>query len=537
MTIKNSSLIKYEQFRASTFANGFIYFLGRIPFLGKYVPTGMLYGDYALKKIISYFRWVFQFLWLFLKGSVALILSFFVSTLFDHFDYSFIFSWAIISFIFFAPLNTMYPLLSDQDLKFLQYFHQSKKEYVRNKLLLNQIMRLISIIPSLIIMGLFTKAVLLSLVVGISGFLFFNCLWLLIAQRLSVSRLPRLVKNSLLWIYLVVAFFAVLILSDEPPMDMFHYLIFNPVGIVVCLIGAFVFGYLFLNYRRFDDYVLASIASVETLSKWSSDVNKNSKDKYLSQGRSFSKKMTLGNTEKLKNVSGSAYLNGLFFIRFSDVLKKGLLYRVAGISIFGLAICLLNIFVPQINSVVTETRMYKILPPLFFIMYLLSFGKPVVQSLFINCDSSMLNYPFYREPKAIVRGFMYRFKQLLAYNSVILLTVLFWFGAFNAVNGFLLSRYFFLVLTVLLLSLSVLFSFHELFIYYLLQPFTSDMKVVNPVYKVVDGVFYFIAYMNIQIKHADLRYALFVSACSILYFIIGMLVISKIAPKTFKLKS
>nr|WP_313095616.1 hypothetical protein [Streptococcus parasuis] len=48
-------------------------------------------------------------------------------------------------------------------------------------------------------------------------------------------------------------------------------------------------------------------------------------------------------------------------------------------------------------------------------------------------------------------------------------------------------------LFLLLISLTALFSFHDLFIYYILQPFTKDMEVINPVYKFLSGALYWVA--------------------------------------------
>lgn len=52
---------------------------------------------------------------------------------------------------------------------------------------------------------------------------------------------------------------------------------------------------------------------------------------------------------------------------------------------------------------------------------------------------------------------------------------------------------------LLLISLTALFSFHDLFIYYILQPFTKDMEVINPVYKFLSGALYWVAYLNIKV--------------------------------------
>lgn len=103
-------------------------------------------------------------------------------------------------------------------------------------------------------------------------------------------------------------------------------------------------------------------------------------------------------------------------------------------------------------------------------------------------------------------------------------------------NGFFLSWTFFGVLALLLLALSALFSFHELFIYYLIQPFTSEMEVVSPLYKIIAILFYWIAYGNLQLKVSGFFYAIIVSVACLLYVGIGFVIIYKKAPKTFRIK-
>ena len=104
-------------------------------------------------------------------------------------------------------------------------------------------------------------------------------------------------------------------------------------------------------------------------------------------------------------------------------------------------------------------------------------------------------------------------------------------------NNRALGIEFLLLLLFVMTSLSILFSFHELFVYYILQPFTSDFQVKNPVYKIVDGVFYMLAYMSLQIKSGGMQYGIIISTVSLVYFVVGIMVIFKVAPKTFKLKN
>ena len=91
-------------------------------------------------------------------------------------------------------------------------------------------------------------------------------------------------------------------------------------------------------------------------------------------------------------------------------------------------------------------------------------------------------------------------------------------------------------LFLLLISLTALFSFHDLFIYYILQPFTKDMEVINPVYKFLSGALYWVAYLNIKLDLGSHLYILLISLAMIAYVCIGYWILLKKAPQTFHLK-
>ena len=91
-------------------------------------------------------------------------------------------------------------------------------------------------------------------------------------------------------------------------------------------------------------------------------------------------------------------------------------------------------------------------------------------------------------------------------------------------------------LFLLLISLTALFSFHDLFIYYILQPFTKDMEVINPVYKFLSGALYWVAYLNIKLDLGSHLHILLISLAMIAYVSIGYWILLKKAPQTFRLK-
>ncbi|HEM6574338.1 TPA: hypothetical protein U2E57_000093 [Streptococcus suis] len=233
------------------------------------------------------------------------------------------------------------------------------------------------------------------------------------------------------------------------------------------------------------------------------------------------------------SLSGMTYLNALLFDRYRSVLTKKLHFRLGCLLAIVLFIEGIRWFSKD-DIQISNTNYIEGLPFAFMVMYAASMGKAVAQMVFVNCDISMLHYPFYREAKTIIAGFHYRFLQTVklnvAFSGSLLLALIIFTRAQLPIETYLLTA-------LLLLSLTALFSFHDLFIYYILQPFTKDMEVVNPVYKFLSGALYWVAYLNIKLDLGSHLYILLISIAMITYVSIGYWILLKKAPQTFRLKS
>ncbi|HFI0272643.1 TPA: hypothetical protein ACGO2R_000626 [Streptococcus suis] len=227
------------------------------------------------------------------------------------------------------------------------------------------------------------------------------------------------------------------------------------------------------------------------------------------------------------------YLNALLFDRYRTILEKKSLFRV-GILVLIFATLELIRFLDPTFTVPAEKGFLPFLPVTFIVMYTGSMGKTIAQMVFVNCDHSMLHYPFYREPQTIITGFNYRFKQSIFYNARFAVTLFLGLVLFTRAT-YTPGSY--LLTALLLTSLTALFSFHDLFIYYMLQPFTKDMEVTNPVYKFLSGALYWVAYLNSRIDIGSHYYVIGVSCLLLLYVGFGYFFLLKKAPQTFRLKA
>ena len=532
---------RFRKFKASTFANGLFYFLGRLPLIGNSVPTTMLYREYGVKKGIAFIKLIFSLLLQIFLHNLPFVISMLIAKGVNSFvshEVSIFLVWLIVFNGIFLMIGKTFPGLNKQEIQFITSFRVSKEKYIKRTSLLSILQELVFIIPGLLVIGFKENNVILYLLIGLFSSLSLSLIWSVAELHLTLMY-HRLIKKIALNLLVGVGLLGssyVLIKTNE--LHLLEKIMINWMTAFIWLMMWLPFLYLFVHFKQYDAYARQMFKSSEVMINYGGANKKEQQQKqYLGEGT----KMKLEKSDddsKIQGLNGSHYLNALLFSRFKTTLRKQLLIRVGIISLVMVAIIVTSIFVPiKVSADRLEMILYNLIPMMFFILYLLSFGKKVVQTVFVNCDSSMLSYPFYREPKAIIKGFFYRFLKIFYYNGLISLTVYFWVHVFNQVNNRALGIEFLLLLLFVMTSLSILFSFHELFVYYILQPFTSDFQVKNPVYKIVDGVFYMLAYMSLQIKSGGMQYGIIISTVSLVYFVVGIMVIFKVAPKTFKLKN
>ena len=86
-----------------------------------------------------------------------------------------------------------------------------------------------------------------------------------------------------------------------------------------------------------------------------------------------------------------------------------------------------------------------------------------------------------------------------------------------------------------MIILSVFFSVHYLVIYYLLQPYNEKMEMKKVSYTIVSLVTYLIAYTLNDIRMPSLYFSLIGLLFTVGYIVVGLRLVYKKAPKTFKL--
>ena len=120
-------------------------------------------------------------------------------------------------------------------------------------------------------------------------------------------------------------------------------------------------------------------------------------------------------TSVTSNKNGFAYLNELFIKRHQKILWKS----SEKITVGALAVLAVGIFAvlffPETKEGINKILL-NALPYFVFVMYLINRGVGFTRALFVNCDHSLLTYPFYKSPSNILRLFRIRLWEIMKIN-------------------------------------------------------------------------------------------------------------------------
>ncbi|HFI0256695.1 TPA: hypothetical protein ACGOVD_001374 [Streptococcus suis] len=528
---------KYNLYRT---VNGFFYYLRKLPLVGQSIPES-IFKSYSFKSALFLFLHIFYIPSRFLVKGLWLALNFYLASFWinllsgGEFNFWNVLpgTWLLGFSIWMTFISFIYrfgkgfePFIAKPERDFMRNFGLSQSSFLQSQLFVEPIITSLSYLPALLIFSILSGNWLylpLGLLAIPTGVFAGQALNRALYNRGVLARRNSWQSWVIVGIGLVAIACLILFRNHLSP------IVLLPVLVCQVLFIWFSYGYLKRETNHLD-YLYYCMDQSLQMDKKIFEMTKG--NEYTRQGLQMQKKLSLDTGKDLSHLSGMTYLNALLFDRYQKVLyKKVRNWVLAVIFILGLLEAIRYFFEP---FTLTEANLLDLLPLSFMIMYVASSGKVVAQMVFVNCDISMLHYPFYRESKTIIAGFNYRFLQTCKLNfifasSLFLAIMVLWRFAFS-IETILLTA-------LLLVSLTALFSFHDLFIYYILQPFTKDMEVVNPVYKFLSGALYWVAYLNFKLDISSQTYILLVSLAMIAYVSIGYWVLLKKAPQTFRLKS
>lgn len=233
---------------------------------------------------------------------------------------------------------------------------------------------------------------------------------------------------------------------------------------------------------------------------------------------------------------GFEYLNELFIKRHKKILWRSAERITVGVLVIIAAVLLLFVYVPEAKSAVNGALM-NFLPLSLFVMYILNRGTGFTQALFVNCDSSLLTYSFYKRPKFILKLFQIRLREIVKINLLPAAAIGGGLALLLYVSGGTDNPLNYGVLFVSVSALSIFFSVHYLTLYYLLQPYNSGTEIKSGTYKLAMWGTYMVCYIFLQMRFPTLIFGAATIVFCLVYCAAASLLVYRLAPKTFKIRA
>ncbi len=252
--------------------------------------------------------------------------------------------------------------------------------------------------------------------------------------------------------------------------------------------------------------------------------------------RKYEQKKISTDTSIFSNKKGFEYLNELFIKRHRKILwssaKK--IAVVSAIVFAGLAV--LVMMMPEEKADINELIM-NFLPYFVFIMYILNRGTGFTRALFVNCDHSLLTYSFYKQPKMILKLFRIRLWEIIKVNLLPAGVIGGGLAGLLFVSGGTDNPLNYVIIIVSVFCMSVFFSVHYLTLYYLLQPYNAGTELKSGTYQIIMMVTYVACYVMMQLRLPTFAFGLATIAFCILYSVVACVLVYRVAPKTFRIRS
>lgn len=258
-------------------------------------------------------------------------------------------------------------------------------------------------------------------------------------------------------------------------------------------------------------------------------------DKKTQALRKQSEKYISADTSITSDRKGFEYLNELFIKRHKNILWSAskMITYVCLVLIAG-AIIASYVF-PEFREV-TNHLILNWLPYFVFIMYIINRGTGFTQALFVNCDHSLLTYPFYKQPGMILKLFAIRLREIMKVNALPALVIGAGLSLLLFITGGTDNVLNYAVIIVSILCMSAFFSVHYLTIYYLMQPYNAATEIKNGMYQVVRVATYVVCYYMIKVRMPTIVFGTLTIVFCILYCMIACILVYRFAPKTFRLR-
>lgn len=527
--------------RSALAGNQLIYWLGRVPLL-KRVFTDKLYsageGKLVLSILVTLYRGVRALLGKAIYLAVIWLVPLALSGVEVFSQEAFSTSVWIFFWLSFVAGTMLQPIsVEPSQLKYtcVRQMGMNAADYQTSEILTSHLSAFAGFTPFLLLWAGLTGAgvfqgLLLSL--ALAG-VRMVAEWFHLALYAKFHRVPS--AKAIYILALVVACLAAAFvpMSFGAVPDLAQYLLYPATVTLLVAVGSVCSRAIF-RYPHHYELILATCQSEKIPGKAAAE---SAQKKQFDQVKL--KDSDLDTKDDFSRLHGWKYLQAIFFRRHRRMLLRPMyivMALVAGVTVVG-CVTLLWIGrdeeVREVFGLVTQS-----LPLCVFLIYLMdnTVGERICKAMFYNCDLALLRYGWYRERDAILKNFFLRWRMLCGVNLLLSGAVCAMFVLLTLVAGGRPPVGEFILFLLALLSLGVFFATHSLAMYYLFQPYTSELDTKNPMFKLLNFLMYVVCYAALQVKSTPTWFALLVFVVTAVYSVVMLGLVLRRAPKTFRVK-
>ncbi|MFD0713315.1 hypothetical protein [Paenibacillus sp. GCM10027626] len=535
------TLSTLQSIKTSTAINLFIYYLQNLPLLNKIITDG-LYSNIAMKKALAVVVRIISIVWRFMlrvlyigAGIYLPVVSLGDSLLKEEQLQHFIHIFFMFSFVVGAVSSAA--ILEPKREKYvaIKLFRIEPNRYMRTTLTMRYIAFFVYLLPVLLFFGLRLEASAAQMtVLAVSVTLwriFSEYLHLKLFEKTEIILIKQLV---LVWLVIgggCIAAYAPLVLKWLPATS--QLLLSLPAVIICCAVGLLAALQL-MRYPSYRNVVDAATKRDDPLLDLGRMVSEAQKTSVSMKDSDYAVQTDrAANDAKVQAKQGYAYLNALFFARHRSIIRQPFIKRLAMIAIVGaLGTAAALIFESKLANMNLAFR--HLLPYLFISMYFLTMGEKLCRAMFYNCDISLMRYSFYRG--AAYKHFRIRLVKIVEQNLVLAALLCAVLSMIGAAAGITIWSQDSLFLWISVFSLSLFFSVHHLFLYYIFQPYSTELHVRNPLYHFVNSAVSALSGLSIFLRVQPFIYAIIALSLTVFYFILAGYLVKKHGPRTFCVK-
>ena len=527
------TIVNIIRIETSISINAFIYFLKKLPFFKKWLK-GVNYTFHGFKNFIGIFAVVLNLIKGPLKSGLALFIGVILPGLISG-DQETRHPLTLVLFFYFLFRLFMSETLNLNMQKYImvKQLRMNAGKYAKANLIKSEGIKLVSrslvfVVCSSILGVRPVEALILSLLVTLTAFA---------SEAIHLFIFKRTGKVLDDYTILTVILYGIIVIGAGVSYYVFSGLdagkiLLHPVTIALMILLSGISINFLHRYERYSSAMnratnLTKLSKLETTMEEAkfADVKIKSKDFGMQE-------LTKGQHQEKE---GYAYLNALFFDRHKRIIRKPVIVKsilviLAFSLIFG--ICYFVESATLAGFIREIVGGYTIF---IFLMYMLCNSNRETRAMFYNCDLSMLKYGFYRKPEALLKMFTLRLRRIVLGNLLPTMLIIIGLLLVTVASGEGNYREM-IPIILLLLSLSVFFSVHYIFMYYIFQPYTSSLGVKSPFFSIINGVVYFLSYMSMQVHEPAASFMIYIIIFSIVYVILAIVLVYYKAPKTFRVK-